>query len=347
MPTPFSVDVFTSGQDGYHSYRIPAIEEAGDGFLLAFAEGRKYNLGDPGYWNNEIDLVFKRSVDGGRTWSPMVVIEHAGEQWCNANPTAVADRQTGRVWIHYGRCKPGVSGLTARSGTDDILNLARYTDDGGASWSEPVDLTPVCRDLADRRWRSTVAGPGGGIQDRRGRLIVPYNRCEPHDVFTVFSDDHGQTWQRGGFVPGITGGNEDQLVELADGRILVDFRQRSGPNRWLAISDDGGCTWSAPRPGQKATPVCCAIERSTLQSAGDDRNRIVWTGPKGPDRANLVVRISYDEAETFPDERAIADEPAAYSDLARLRDKSIGVLWERGDYRYITFTRLERDFLDR
>ena len=42
-------DVFVSGQDGYFAYRIPAIETAPDGPLLAFAEARKYHLGDPGF----------------------------------------------------------------------------------------------------------------------------------------------------------------------------------------------------------------------------------------------------------------------------------------------------------
>jgi len=77
------------------------------------------------------------------------------------------------------------------------------------------------------------------------------------------------------------------------------------------------------------TPVCCAIERYTLKSAGDDRDRIVWTGPVGPGRNKLVVRTSYDEGQTFTNERRISDEPAAYSDLSILKDKSVGVLWER------------------
>ena len=94
------------------------------------------------------------------------------------------------------------------------------------------------------------------------------------------------------------------------------------------------------------TPVACAIKRLTLQSAGDDRNRIIWTGPKGPGRKTLVARVSYDEGQTFTNERLIADEPAAYSDLTVLPDKTVGVLWERGDYRFVTFTRLSLAFLE-
>jgi sialidase-1 len=360
MTSPLQVDVFASGENGYHTFRIPVIEAAADGSLLAFAEARKHNRVDPGYDNNQIALVLKRSSDRGRTWSPMTVIEDPGECWSAANPTSVLDRQNGRVWLHYLRGKPGRSTATARPGSDDIENLVRHSDDHGVTWSASADITAVCRDLADSQWRCTVVGPGGGIQDRQGRLVVPCWKVAPEGVFAVFSEDHGQTWQRGHLALGPEGGTEGQLVELADGRILLDFRQSTGPGRWMAVSSDGGRIWSAPRPGQIVTPVCCAIERCTPRSAGDDGNwrgrhgrerhgrgvhDIVWTGPKGPGRANLVARISDDEAESFTRERPIAEGPAAYSDLTSLADGSVGVLWERDDYRFITFALLDQEFL--
>jgi sialidase-1 len=340
------VDVYVSGQDGYVAYRIPAIETAADGSLLAFAEARKHNLADPGEKGQEIDLVLKRSTDGGATWSPMKVIEHSGELWSSANPATVVDRESGRVWVFYLRCRPGRGTDAARPGTDDVANLARSSDDHGQTWSEPIDQTRVARDMDDGQWRISVPGPGGAIQDRKGRLIVPMWRYAPWSVFALYSEDHGRTWHRGAMVPGDKDLDEDQLVELSDGRILLDIRQHGGPHRWTATSRDGGRTWSEPRPGQPVTPVCCAIERYTRKSAGDDRDRILWTGPLGPGRNKLVIRTSFDEGRTFTDERLISDEPAAYSDLTVLKDKSLGVLWERGDYRYITFTRLDREFFE-
>jgi len=342
----FHADVFVSGKDGYHAYRIPALETAPDGSLLAFAEARKYNLGDPGMEKNEIDLVLKRSTDRGRTWSAMKVIEHAGQRWSAANPATVVDGRHGRVWLHYLRCKPDRNTDTARPGTDDVQNLVRYSDDNGVTWSAPADLTPIARDMSDKQWRCSVVGPGGAIQDRKGRLVAAVWKFAPWGVFAIYSADHGRTWQRGQPVPGNHAGDENQLVELADGRLLMDYRQQNGPHRWMTASSDGGATWSEPRPGLAVTPVCCAIERYTLKRSGDDRNRILWTGPKGPGRAKLVLRVSYDEADTFSNERLISEESAAYADLAVLKDKTVGVLWERGDYKFITFTRLTRDFLE-
>jgi sialidase-1 len=342
---PVHVDVFIAGENGYHAYRIPAIEVAPDGSLLAFAEARKYNLGDPGMENNEIDLVSKRSANHGRTWSAMEVIEHTGQRWSSANPATVVDRQRGRMWLLYSRCKPGRSTDTARPGTDDNQLLARSSDDNGKSWSAPIDLTAVSRDMKAPQWRSTVVGPGGMIQDAKGRLIAAAWRSAPFGVFTIYSEDHGRTWQRGQLCQS-EGGDEGQVIDLSDGRILIDFRQESGPHRWMAESRDGGRTFGKPRAGLSVSPVCCAIERWTLKSAGDDRDRILWTGPKGPDRNNLVARVSYDEGQTFLNERLIAAGPAAYSDLAILKDKTAGVLWERGDYRFITFTQVTRNFLE-
>ncbi|MBN2477356.1 MAG: exo-alpha-sialidase, partial [Pirellulales bacterium] len=123
MAPPEHVDVYVSGKDGYAGYRIPAIETAVDGTLLAFAEARKHNLSDPGGKGQEIDLVLKRSSDGGATWSPMQCIEHSGEFWSSANPATVVDRPSGRVWVFYLRCKPGRSTDAARPGTDDVANL--------------------------------------------------------------------------------------------------------------------------------------------------------------------------------------------------------------------------------
>ncbi len=129
----------------------------------------------------------------------------------------------------------------------------------------------------------------------------------------------------------------------------MDIRQETGTHRSFTTSGDGGKTWSEHRGGLPVTPVACAIHRYTSRSAGDDRDRIIWTGPKGPDRQNLVVRISYDESRTFPVERPIYVGPSAYSDLTILKDQSVGVLWERGvthGYQSITFTRLTRGFLE-
>src|SRR5699024_12159905 len=58
------VAVFESGQDGYESYRIPAIVKNKNGDLIAFAEGRVDGAGDFG----NINIVYKISKDNGKCW---------------------------------------------------------------------------------------------------------------------------------------------------------------------------------------------------------------------------------------------------------------------------------------
>ncbi len=348
------VDVFTSGQDGYHTYRIPAVETAADGSVLVFTEARKYNRHDPGTHGNDIDLVYKRSTDAGKTWSDMMLLDDPGERWASCNPVTLLDRTTKRVWLFHNRTRPDRSSASARVGTDDSQAWARYSQDNGLTWSEPMDLTGIARDV--EHWGSSFFGPGGAIQNAAGRLIVPVSqttgkgdgddRSTPSTwtAFTIYSDDHGETWTRSQLVSSAS--SENQLVELADGNLLMDARQDKGPTRWIFLSSDGGQTWSSPRTGQVVPPIASGIERYSLASAGDDRNRILWTGPKGPGRQTLVLRVSYDEGQTFSNERVISEEKAAYSDITLLPDRSIGVIWERAGYAFLTFTRFDLGFAE-
>ncbi|MDP6060912.1 MAG: sialidase family protein, partial [Pirellulaceae bacterium] len=66
-----TVTVFANGTDGYNIFRIPAIIKAANGDLLAFCEAREG--GDA----SEIDLVSKRSTDGGKTWQACQTVQES------------------------------------------------------------------------------------------------------------------------------------------------------------------------------------------------------------------------------------------------------------------------------
>src|SRR5436190_23609035 len=99
------VIVFKSGQDGYHTYRIPTIVRANNCELLAFAEGRKNNTSDHG----DIDIVLKRSSDNGQSWGPLELVQDetsdpTAKVWIG-NPTPVVDQtdqnHPGRIWLVF------------------------------------------------------------------------------------------------------------------------------------------------------------------------------------------------------------------------------------------------------
>src|SRR5688572_6968130 len=86
--------IFDGGTGGYHSFRIPSIVRTNANTLLAFVEGRMSSNQDHG----NINVEYKRSTDNGATWSAMMEVVGAGlGTW--GNPTAVVDRNTGRIWV--------------------------------------------------------------------------------------------------------------------------------------------------------------------------------------------------------------------------------------------------------
>lgn len=69
--------IYKKGDNGFDTYRIPATIRTKKGTVLAFAEARKHSRSDTG----DIDLVLRRSTDGGRTWSDIITVwDDAGQR---------------------------------------------------------------------------------------------------------------------------------------------------------------------------------------------------------------------------------------------------------------------------
>ena len=347
-------DVFTSGAEGYASIRIPAVLVTKRGSVLAFAEGRVRPSDQA-----ENDIVFKRSTDGGRTWGSLRVIHEDGANSLN-NPTVVQESGTGRVFLMYQRIpahlkERGAGTATGLEGPDIYRNLLVCSDDDGATWSEPLDVTATTK----RPVRATTlaSGPGIGIQltrgAQKGRLIFPFNEG-PYgrwQNYAVFSDDAGKTWSFGADVPGALvpdekGGersqmNEVQMVELSDGSVRLSSRQFTGVKvRRTAVSRDGGATWSTVQElPELRDPSCMAgmIRYSFDDAAG--RGRLLHTGPDSVKRDHGTVWLSLDDGATWPVKRELWPGGFAYSVPARLADGTVGCLFEADDYKRIVLAR--------
>src|SRR5215471_11939341 len=85
--------LFKAGDGVYNNYRIPAIIRTKSNSILAFCEGRQAPS-DAG----EINLLARRSTDGGKTFSPQQIVWADGKNTCG-NPCPVVDESTGTVWL--------------------------------------------------------------------------------------------------------------------------------------------------------------------------------------------------------------------------------------------------------
>jgi sialidase-1 len=328
---PTQTDIFVSGRDGYHTYRIPAIIIMTKGTLLAFCEGRKTSRSDHG----DIDLLVKRSLNVGKTWTKQQIV-HDDSDHTIGNPCPVVDQQTGTIWLPFCR-------------NNDRVFVTKSTDDG-ASWSKPIEIT---RDVKPPDWTWYATGPGHGIQLRSGRLLIPCDHRERAKGGTMFShvfysDDHGATWKLGGSL----GENTDECmaVECEDGSVYLNMRSYHKKNRRaVAWSRDGGQTWSDVKLDETLIePVCQASIVRLSNTKGSDRGRILFANPASTKRENMTVRISHDECRTWNAGKVLYSGPSAYSDLCVLPDRTIGCLYERGAkhaYETITFARFTLDWL--
>ncbi len=339
--------LFVQGQGGYNNYRIPALLTTQAGTLLAFCEGRE------GGDSSDIDLLVRRSEDGGATWAPKQVIWNEGRNVCG-NPCPVQDRDTGVIWLLLTWNNSADSGKRLHEGTgkDTRRVYVCSSDDDGRTWSKPIEITATTK-KEDWWWYAT--GPGVGIQLRqgphKGRLVIPcdFTSKDTYGSHVIFSDNHGATWQLGGVITG--GCNECQVVELADGTLMLNARMQrnSGNKRGIATSADDGITWSALRfDDTLIEPVCQASLLRYSLATGGDKNRLLFSNPASTaDRIDMTVRLSYDEGRSWSVAKSLHAGPSAYSCLAILPDGDIGCLYEGGETRYgeIVFARFSLEWL--
>lgn len=345
------VDVFPPGLNGVARYRIPGIVVTPKGTILAYAEARRNDSRDYG----EIEVHLRRSDDGGKTWGPSQKIAHRGERVGNQprntkdnveeqtvnNPVAIVDRETGAIkflyCVNYERC------FSMRS-TDD-----------GATFSDPVDITDSFEPFRKSYdWTVIATGPGHGIQTRTGRLVVPIwlaygprGSHKPSASATIFSDDHGKTWQAGEIAVPDEGEfndpNETMVTELSNGHVMLVSRSVSQPNRKLiTTSPNGSSDWSTPYFHDELwEPVCMASivahpaqagmqVFSNPHTVGVDKNGVEKPGSRGS-RRNLTLKLSKDDGKTWPISRALEVGPSAYSDLAVDAKGNVLCLYERAD----------------
>ncbi|MFI9757837.1 exo-alpha-sialidase [Streptomyces sp. NPDC051963] len=352
---------YVSGQGGYDTYRIPATVKTGQGTILAFAEGRRDGAGDTG----NIDVVLRRSADGGCTWGPLRVVA-AGNGDTRGNPAPVFDPRADAVVLLTSYNSGDVTESQIMRGEVTPAQSRRVfvqrSWDDGLTFTAPRDVTTRVKPA---NWRWYATGPGHAVALTRGphagRLVVPANHStappagsadtgqEPkyYGAHALYSDNGGQTWNLG-FVDttynGYNNANESTATQLTDGRLYFNSRDQNGTstgNRLDTYSSSGAQKLDRLYRVQHTLGDVPVVEGSVLQLSDGP---LLFSGPSVPTaRQSMAIWRSTDAGQTFQKARTLDTRRAAYSDLVQVSGTTVGILYETGTsgtYDTIEFRRI-------
>ena len=339
------VDVFEAGKEGYAFFRIPVIIKVPNGPLLAFCEGRRLNRKDSG----DIDMVLKRSDDGGRTWSALRVIWDDQDNVCG-NPAPVWDAVAKKVILvcTWNNGRDVSEEIRKQTSIDTRRIFVMESLDTCATWSTPREITT---DTKKPSWQWYATGPCHAIQmSKTGRIVVPCNHTENMLTHShlIYSDDHGMTWRLGA-VQSQVGGDESTIAETPRHHIIQNMRmytyREQHPCRAYLVSKDGGESYSGDMTFSEELiePVCQGSILSVRKRNGKLSKMLLFTNPSSKvRRENLVMKESRDNGASWRVHTTIYPGKAAYSDLVQIDAGTVGVLFECGKkscYEKIAFCR--------
>ena len=326
--------IFKSGSEGYNTFRIPSIITTDSGVVLAFAEGRKNSSSDSG----DIDLVLKRSIDGGKTWGDLIIIRDDSTNVCG-NPSPVIDRKTGKIFLlsTWNRGDDNESEIINMTSVDTRRVYVMNSIDEGLSWSKPIEITDKVK---KPNWTWYATGPVHGIQIRegskKGRMIIPCDHIEANTKkyysHIIYSDDGGSSWFIGGTTPQDQV-NECSVAEIGKGKLILNMRNydRTQMNRKISISNDYGESWGDIYDDKALVEPICQASILRYSFKGYGRNDLLFINPADKNkRLNMTLRLSNDLGRTWKGEFILHEGPSAYSDITKLRNGNVGCLFEAG-----------------
>ncbi len=367
-------------QDNIHTSRIPGMARAANGDLLVIYDAR-YELGRD--LQGDIDIGLNRSRNKGATWEPYQVVLDKGS-WGDlpekfngvSDPCILVDPKTGTIyvaglwmygvldaegkwlegltdtstnWNHQWRSKGSQPGFSPRQTAQFLLTKST---DHGRSWSEPVNLTEMCK---RPEWWLWAPAPGSGIVLKDGTLVFPtQGRDANGKAFSniTYSKDGGNTWVTSN--PALDESTtECMAVELSDGSVMLNMRTNSnkglageGNGRSVAVTHDLGKTWKEHPTSRKALiePVCMAsLYKHVYRSGGKEKSVLLFLNPHSyTKRDHITLQVSYDDGKTWPvSKHILLDELSGrgYSSITTIDTNTIGLLYE-GSQAHLVFQQI-------
>lgn len=341
-------------------FRIPALVTSNAGTLIAAYDVRYDGSAD---LTADIDVGVKRSTDGGKTWSDLVLAMDMdtygydvtdAEGWKEAqrnngigDPCLLVDENTGRifcfaVWGHGHRHDPDIRCLAWADKGFDIDKTPQlmmvYSDDDGITWSDPVNLT---QQIKNYDWRMTFQGPGRGITMKNGTLVIPIQHQEGetknmHSLYPLnsgiaYSTDHGETWHAHNFAYPIT--SESAVAEIEPGVLLLTMRDETDSHtRRNYVTTDMGRTWTKHASDGLLIDSTCEASLLHVDAADNvlGKDLLLFSNPKNAaGRSNYHIQASEDGGVTWTHSLQIdAGGALGYTCLTMVDSATVGILYE-------------------
>ena len=325
--TPVRSLVMSPGDYGSKFYRIPALTQHPDGTIILVADKRIEKFND---LPNKIDVVARRSTDGGRTWGPFITVAEHDSIGGFGDPAIVTDRRTGDILV----ISSHGNGLWNNSPSHTSISRSR---DGGITWEAPVDISSQIFTTdpdgpQPRKLTAAFATSGRALQLRDGRIIFALvtrrEGTDPFPCYAIYSDDGGHTWHASR-TTATDDGDESKIAELPDGTLMMSIRSRFGKTRKFSVSEDRGETWTELPDHNNLTDIHCNGDFLSVNYKGKDY--LLQSLPAGPDRRDITVYASEDGGLTWPYSHRITEGPGAYSTMLPMPDgETIGIASEVG-----------------
>lgn len=350
---PNPVIVFDSKQGDI--YRIAGIVETTKGTLVAVSDSRKTSEADVGFSGAaNIDVVVKRSTDGGKTWGQAVKIPPIAQKKedSHGDPLIFSCKDGTLVVL----CAAG-NAWAQQYGTqnDSKIKMSKSTDDG-QSWSQWTEIQKVIYDNTTVKGKDFIKGfaaSGRGYTDPdtgalyAAVLVGNYGHNKKGTV-VIKSVDNGTTWTVIGVLED-NGNDEPKVVtriaaeDVNKGKLLLSVRPSTKGTRRFFLLDENQTDVSksiteyteANNNAFKDPTIDAEGMRYTLIKDGHTKNRIlhVYLNSDG-NRNNLSLVMSEDEGRTWNYNKLLQDAPnknAAYSSIMVLGDGTIGILAEEAN----------------
>ena len=356
------------GDNNVDTYRIPGLTTTANGTLLAVYDVRRRSNRD---LQGDIDTGLSRSTDGGNTWEPMKIVLDKGT-WGGlpekfngvSDPCILVDKNTNTIFVAglwmYGVLDSNgkwIGGLTEASsdwnhqwrdhGSQpgfDVKQTCQFlitkSTDDGQTWSEPTNLTEMCK---NEKWWLWAPAPGHGIMLTDGTLVIPtQGRDENGYSFSniTWSKDGGKTWTTSNMAS--RGTTENMVAQLSDDSIMLNARDGKNKGntsvtngRVISLTNDLGETWTEDPTSRRVLiePACMAsLHKHEYTENGQKKSILLFSNPNSQTaRDHMTIKVSFDDGKTWPEKYRMlldAGKGRGYSCLTSIDEQTIGILYE-------------------